>query len=163
MATGRMEEADRILREVALKSPETMVVGSLEYMRVRLDCCVDLASEGGLVNQCMGQLEQLDEVEALEWMEILESWMIQTKWKMRLQEAGLVSMGSVQVKMQLEARSLRQQVAEVQDLGPRLGRGDLPGETGADWDPRLLGAEAGHGAGGDPPKFGGNVLEMEDG
>merc|ERR1712082_584539 len=145
MATRRMEEADQILREVVLICPETMVVGSLAYMRVRLDRSVGLAGEEGLVKQHMGQLEQLDEGEATEWRGVLESWMIHTQVKIRLQEARMVSIGSVQVKRQLEARSVRQQVAEVQDLGPRLGLGDLPGETGAGWNPRLLGAEARHG------------------
>ena len=142
MATRRMEEAEGILREVGLISPETMVVGSLEYMRVRLDRCVGLAGEDGLVKQHVGQLEQLDEGEAIELRGVLESWMIQTQEELRLQEARLVSMESMQAKRQLEARSLRQQVAGMQDLGPRLGRGDLLGEAGAGWDPWLFGAKA---------------------
>ena len=47
MAAGRMEEAERILKEVALIDPETMVGGSLELMRVRLDRCVHLAGRTG--------------------------------------------------------------------------------------------------------------------
>ena len=140
------------------------------------------------MNQYVGQLEQIEEGEAPEWVGVLESWMVKTQGELHLQKARLASMESVQQ----EARSLRQQGAEMQDLGPRQGRGDLSGETGVGWDPRLLGAEARQGAGGglqdlgsghlgswgpglwqgrqntlqfrkrDPPRFGGDVVDFPD-
>ena len=62
------------------------------------------------------------------------------------------------VGLQGEARLVRQQVAGEHNLGPRLGRGDLPGETGAGWDPRPLGAEAGRGGSRGPPDLVGGHL-----
>ena len=126
-ASGRMEEADRILREVALIDPENMVGGSLEMMRVRLARCVHLAGEDGLVNQYVGQLEEMEEEEAPEWVDILETWMVKSQGELHLQKARLASMETVQAERQQEARCLRQQDAGEQNMGPRLG--GLPGET----------------------------------
>ena len=87
MASVRMQVADRILREVALISPETMDEGSLESMRVRLERCEYLAGEDGLMNGHVEQLEQLGEEKDLEWVALLESWMVKAQEELYLQKA----------------------------------------------------------------------------
>ena len=107
MASVRMQVADRILREVALISPETMDGGRLESMRVRLERCEYLAGEDGLMNGHVEQLEQLGEEKDLEWVALLESWMVKAQGELYLQKARLASMAAGQE----EVRSLRQQGA----------------------------------------------------